>query len=158
MRDSTPRGGDRAWSAPRGERPQGGKREWEQRPRDGSREPRAREDRPWRPAEGQGDRNNRGGAPGPGRDRVRDDDRRPGGRDAGSTTRDGSARRFERKGFERNQGTEEPRTPPRPRGPNREPRPNETPEPTPPPRPSEPVVPPPGPPERGRLVKTKRRP
>jgi len=49
----------------------------------------------------------------------------------------------------RGQGTEEPQEPQRPRGPNREPRPDETPEPTPPPRPTDPIVPPPGPPERG---------
>jgi hypothetical protein len=58
-------------------------------------------------------------------------------------------RPFERRSFERNQGTEEPQPPPRPRGPNREPRPGETPAPTPPPRPSEPSTPPPTP-ERGR--------
>jgi hypothetical protein len=62
-----------------------------------------------------------------------------------------------REGFERNQGTEEPQPPPRPRGPNREPRPDESPEPGPPPRPSEPVIPPPGPQERGRLNKNRRR-
>jgi hypothetical protein len=67
-------------------------------------------------------------------------------------------RPFERRGFERNQGTDEPPAPPRPRGPNREPPPSESPEPTPPPRPSEPVIAPPGPPERGRLVKRPRRP
>jgi hypothetical protein len=67
-------------------------------------------------------------------------------------------RRFEPPAFERNQGTEEPTPPPRPRGPNREPRPSESPEPTPPPRPTEPVTAPPGPPERGRLVKRPRRP
>src|SRR5687768_11194863 len=67
-------------------------------------------------------------------------------------------RPFQRKGFERNQGTEEPTEPPKPRGPNREPRPSEIPEPGSPPRPTEPAVPPPGPPERGRLVKPKRRP
>src|SRR5688572_8841269 len=71
--------------------------------------------------------------------------------------RDGG-RPFQRKGFERNQGTEEPTEPPKPRGPNREPRPSEMPEPGSPPRPTEPAVPPPGPPERGRLVKPKRRP
>jgi hypothetical protein len=59
-------------------------------------------------------------------------------------------RPFDRKKFPRNQGPDEPRGPVRPRGPNREPRPGEPPEPTPPPRPSEPVIPPPGPPERGR--------
>ena len=68
-------------------------------------------------------------------------------------------RSFERRGgFERGQGgTDEPAAPPRPRGPNREPRPSENPSPGPPPRPSEPAVPPPGPPERGRLNKNRRR-
>ncbi len=56
----------------------------------------------------------------------------------------------------RDQGTEEPKAPPRPRGPNREPRPDENPKPSPPPRPSEPAIPPPGPPERGRLNKNRR--
>ena len=50
----------------------------------------------------------------------------------------------------RAQGTEEPQQPQRPRSPDREPKPDETPEPTPPPRPDVPVVPPSGPPERGR--------
>jgi hypothetical protein len=62
----------------------------------------------------------------------------------------GQGRAFVLNRFARNQGTEEPRTPPRPPGPNREPRPGDVPKPMPPPRPSEPVVPPPGPPERGR--------
>jgi hypothetical protein len=48
----------------------------------------------------------------------------------------------------RDQGIEEPQ-PPRPRGPNREPHPSEKPEPTPPPHADQPIVPPPGPPERG---------
>jgi hypothetical protein len=61
----------------------------------------------------------------------------------------GSKRPWERKPWVRGQGTEEPAQPPRPRGPNREPRPDEEPEPTPPPRPAQPIVPPPGPPERG---------
>lgn len=59
-------------------------------------------------------------------------------------------RGFQKKFFPRNQGTNEPAKPPRPAGPSREPRPREGNEPTPPPRPSEPVIPPPGPPERGR--------
>ena len=59
------------------------------------------------------------------------------------------ARPFQKRGFARSQGTEEPQGPPRPRGPNREPRPSESPEPTPPPRPAEPSIPSP-PPERGR--------
>lgn len=87
------------------------------------------------------------GAPDRGGSRARDD-----------REREPARRRFEPPSFERNQGTEEPSTPPRPRGPNREPRPSESPEPTPPPRPSEPVTTPPGPPERGRLVKKPRRP
>lgn len=49
----------------------------------------------------------------------------------------------------RAQGPEETRPPQRPRGPDREPKPNEAPEPTAPPRPDVPVIPPPGPPERG---------
>jgi hypothetical protein len=60
------------------------------------------------------------------------------------------SRPWERKPF-RGQGTAEPPQPPKPRGPNREPRRNQTPEPTPPPRPDEPVIPPPGPPERGHI-------
>jgi hypothetical protein len=61
----------------------------------------------------------------------------------------GDLRPWERKPWVRGQGTEEPQQPPGPRGPNREPRPNEEPEPTPPPRPDQPIVPAPGPPERG---------
>ena len=56
----------------------------------------------------------------------------------------------------RDQGTDEPQTPPRPRGPNREPLPSENPAPSAPPRPTEPAIPPPGPPERGRLQKNRR--
>jgi hypothetical protein len=64
-------------------------------------------------------------------------------------------RAFER---ERKRGTNsgEPPSQP-PRRPNPDPRPNENPAPSPPPRPSEPIVPPPGPPERGRLNRDKRR-
>ena len=51
----------------------------------------------------------------------------------------------------RAQGTEEPQAPPRPRGPNREPKPSEDPPPTRPPLEKTPKVPPPGPPERGRV-------
>lgn len=65
-------------------------------------------------------------------------------------------RPFERKTFPRSQRVEEP-PPPRPPGPNREPRPGESPRPSPPPQPAEPEIPPPGPPERGRLVKSPRR-
>ena len=61
----------------------------------------------------------------------------------------GDRRPWERKPWVRGQGTEEPQQPPGPRGPNREPRPNEEPEPSPPPRPDQPIVPAPGPPERG---------
>ena len=61
----------------------------------------------------------------------------------------GDRRPWERKPWVRGQGTEEPQPPPGPRGPNREPRPNEEPEPSPPPRPDQPIVPAPGPPERG---------
>jgi len=58
--------------------------------------------------------------------------------------------RWERKKpWVRGQGTEEPSEPPQPDGPNREPPPNESPEPTAPPRPEQPIVPAPGPPERG---------
>lgn len=79
-------------------------------------------------------------------------------RRGGPFQRDGGSRRpFERKRFERNQATEEPREPPRPRDPDREPRPDEVPRPAPPPRPSEPVISPPAPPERGRPVKDRRR-
>ena len=85
---------------------------------------------------------------------------------AASPARPFSAReRFERRnkhaadfgqgGF-RTQATEEPAAPPRPRGPNREPKPSDNPAPSAPPRPNEPEIPPPGPPERGRL-KTNRR-
>ena len=56
----------------------------------------------------------------------------------------------------RNQSSEEPPAPPRPRGPNREPRPSDNPAPSAPPQPSEPEIPPPGPPERGRLRKNRR--
>lgn len=77
--------------------------------------------------------------------------------EGGPNSHEPPKRRFEPPSFGRNQGTEEPAVPPRPRGPNREPRPSESPEPAPPPRPSEPVIAPPGPPERGRLVKTRRR-
>jgi hypothetical protein len=65
------------------------------------------------------------------------------------------SRPFDRKQFPRSQNVEEPPPPPRPRGPNREPGPSEVPPPSAPPRPSEPVVPPPGPPERGRSPKRK---
>jgi hypothetical protein len=67
---------------------------------------------------------------------------------------DKRARRFDASDADaasRGQGTEEPNAPPRPRGPNREPRPSDSPPPSSPPRPSEPAIPPPGPPERGRL-------
>ena len=72
----------------------------------------------------------------------------------------GERRPFAPRGFERDRarggGAQDPQPPPKPRGPNREPRPSEQPEPSPPPRPSEPVIPPPGPPERGRLNRNKR--
>jgi hypothetical protein len=60
-------------------------------------------------------------------------------------------RGFEQKSFARNQGPPEPRPSPSEKPPREgtEPRPREGTEPTPPPRPSEPIVPPPGPPERG---------
>jgi len=59
---------------------------------------------------------------------------------------------------DRVRGADQEETPPaRPRGPNREPKPSERPEPSAPPRPSEPVTAPPGPPERGRLNRNKRR-
>jgi hypothetical protein len=60
-----------------------------------------------------------------------------------------------RRAILRNQGTDEPAAPPRPRGPNREPKPSDNPAPSAPPRPNEPEIPPPGPPERGRLRKNK---
>ena len=66
-------------------------------------------------------------------------------------------RRFEQKSFARTQDTEQPPAPPRPPGPTREPKPREGTEPTPPPRPTEPVTVPPGPPERGRRNKLKKR-
>lgn len=78
-------------------------------------------------------------------------------RPQGKPKRAPGSRRFEPPAFERGQGTEEPTPPQRPRGPNREPQPGESPEPSPPPRPSEPATVPPGPPERGRLVKPRRR-
>ncbi len=87
------------------------------------------------------DNQRRTGAP---PDKPHGDPLRPGGR------------RFDRKEHPRNQGVAEPQPPPRPRGPNREPKPSEKPEPGAPPRPSEPVIPPPGPPERGRLRKPRR--
>ena len=60
------------------------------------------------------------------------------------------------KRFGRNQGTDD-RTAPTPRPtPDREPRRSDNPRPAAPPRPKEPEVLPPGPPERGRLVKKKR--
>jgi hypothetical protein len=69
-------------------------------------------------------------------------------------------RPFAPRGFDRDRtrgaGSQEPPSQP-PRRPPREPRPDENPQPSPPPRPSEPVVPPPGPPERGRLNRDKRR-
>ena len=82
-------------------------------------------------------------------------DRPHGSRPQGSGSRPqgkrpfGDRRPWERKPWVRGQGTEEPQQPPRPRGPNREPRPDEEPEPSPPPRPDQPIVPAPGPPERG---------
>ena len=145
QRDRRPAAPKRDWrpageGRPSSDRPRPPKREWD-RPREESRGARKRE---W--------------SPGP--DRPRDEGRAPKGdwraaRNAGPPR---GKRPFERRGFERNQGTEEPQPPPRPRGPNREPRPSETPEPGPPPRPNEPAVPPPGPPERGRLNKNKRGP
>ena len=85
---------------------------------------------------------------------------------AAATSRPFSARdRFERRnknaadygqgGF-RTQATEEPAAPPRPRGPNREPKPSEDPRPSEPPQPNEPEIRPPGPPERGRLKRSRR--
>jgi hypothetical protein len=59
-------------------------------------------------------------------------------------------RGLEKKVFVRNQERTDPQTPPPPDEIRREPRPREGTEPTPPPRPSEPVIPAPGPPERGR--------
>jgi hypothetical protein len=71
---------------------------------------------------------------------------------------DSGARRSDVRGSapSRDQGTDEPRTPPRPRGPNRDPRPSENPAPSAPPRPTEPAIRPPGPPERGGLQKKRR--
>jgi hypothetical protein len=147
---------NRPWEArrdDRGGRPTHGK---PNRSRDAGRRedraPQSSERRPHRPWEERGESRPRGPAAprsGPadrGAQRPRDErDNEPG------------TRRFAPRTFERNQGTEEPNPPPRPRGPNREPRPSDSPEPTPPPRPTEPVTAPPGPPERGRLIKKPRR-
>jgi hypothetical protein len=59
-------------------------------------------------------------------------------------------RAFEKKTFVRNERKNETPAAPPPDETRREPRPREGTEPTPPPRPSEPVIPAPGPPERGR--------
>ena len=77
-------------------------------------------------------------------------DRSPGGSPSGR-------RPFDRSGFDRPPRGGESETPAPPKRPNRQPRPNENPEPTPPPRPSEPRITPPGPPERGRGDRFRRR-
>jgi hypothetical protein len=163
----------RAWEKPR----DGGRPEWRGKP-SGSSAPK----RDWnRPREGADrdrpprrddfrSRDDRGGRPAPPKrawEKPRDGGPVPPKRER-DRSREGG-RPFQRKGFERNQGTEEPPAPPRPRGPNREPRPSEAPKPGAPPQPNEPTVPPPGPPERGlgrrrpaaeggRLNRNKRRP
>lgn len=65
-------------------------------------------------------------------------------------------RPFERREFTRAQGTGEPEPPTPPRDPDHEPRPGQSPGPDAPPRPSEPIVPAPGPPERGGSNRQKR--
>jgi hypothetical protein len=74
----------------------------------------------------------------------------------GDTLRKPASRPFAGHGrFERNQGTDEPKTPPVPSSPNHEPRPDENPEPSAPPHPDEPAILPPGPPERGASKKNR---
>jgi hypothetical protein len=108
--------------------------EWKDRPRDGAPSRPPREEN-WK---------NRPPREKPHGDPIGDNRSRPG------------QRPYEPKRFDRNQATEE-RKPPAPRpAPDREPRRGDNPRPSAPPRPNDPQVLPPGPPERGRLVKKKR--
>lgn len=148
-------------SRPRPDRPGGarGERPWRDRPPRGDRpagvrpETDRRRDEPGARRERNGQAGGRSSEPTAAGRHGSNERSRPWGRGPERRTK----RPFQSRRFERNQGTEEPPTPPRPRGPNREPRPSESPAPTPPPRPSEPSEPPGAPPERGRLNRHRRR-